>query len=368
MNILCLVNPTGKLCFAQENSATTRTENIAKHNNGVNPDGEQSLRLCPPPVMPRFRLEIDMQNVPDIFPDVLRIETVGKCNFRCIHCPTGTQPNMRAILKRDEFTSMIDQFVANRFIPRVVVLYHGGEPLINKNLAHYIRILKEIGVTKTVITTNASLLSEERSEELIMAGIDEMKVSFDGESAVENNFIRKNGDFYRDAANVKAFCKMRKKLMRKNPTVIISNIRICHKNTLRVLNQNRQFTFQEAPTYITQYFRDERQEVEFRSFPAMIWPGYEQFGKFEALYFPGEKPKYCGPLFETFTILTNGDVVPCCYDLKGELVFGNVFETNMFDIWKSPEYTKLRANFRRQKYHWFCSKCNVVSPRYLCKI
>ena len=308
-----------------------------------------------------------MQTVTDTFPDVIRIETVGICNFRCSHCPTGTQPNNRPLLSKDRFELIIEQFISNKFIPRVVVLYHGGEPLLNKNLSHYIRTLKIIGVSKTVINTNASLLTEKRSKELILAGLDEMKVSFDGESADENNYIRKNGDFYKNASHLKAFCKLRKALGHTNPHIIVSNIRICDKKTLDSLYNHQAFVFQKVPMYLTQYFSEEGDDIEYRSFPAMIWPGYEKFGKFQAVYFAVDKPKYCGPLFETFTILSDGNVVPCCYDLKGELVLGNIYHENMFDIWNSKEYSKLRTNFRKQQYHPFCSKCNVVSPRYLCR-
>lgn len=107
------------------------------------------------------------------FPDVLRIETSGKCNFKCIHCPTGEQPNNRPVLSKENFDLIVSQLSSNGFVPRVVVLYHGGEPLLNKELSYFIRVLKEAGVTKTAITTNGSLLNEKRSRELIQAGLDE---------------------------------------------------------------------------------------------------------------------------------------------------------------------------------------------------
>ena len=311
-----------------------------------------------------------MPESPNSFPDVLRIESVGKCNFKCVHCPTGIQPNNRANLSNDKFNLIIDQCAVGGYIPRTVVLYHSGEPLINKNLAQYIRVLKKMGVRKTVITTNASLLNKERSEELIMAGLDEMKISFDGENADENNIIRRNGDFYRDAANVRALLKLRKQLGHDNPRIIINNTRICDKNTLIMLerkNVKDQLAFQDIPMYLSQYFMDSCDEIDFRSAPAMIWPDYDQYKKFEEVKFPIKNPKYCSTLFETFTILSNGNVALCCYDLKGELMLGNVFETNIFDIWISRKYTELRTNFKKQIYCSLCSRCNIIAPRYLCK-
>jgi len=304
----------------------------------------------------------------DKFPDVLRIETVGKCNFKCIHCPTGTQPNNRKALSKSEFDFVLKQLHENNYIPRVVVLYHGGEPLLNKNLPAFIKELKDIGVSKTVITTNGSLLKERISKDLIRAGLDEIKFSFDGISADDNNKIRAKGNFLEEAKNVKEFCKLKKELHSQTPYVIISNIRICGRSLLETLSAKNNYVFQTPPEYLTKYFSNESNEIEFRSFPAMVWPGFEKYGEFEAVYFKNTKPKYCTSLFETTTILTNGDVVLCCYDLKGELILGNIYQESLFNIWNSKKYTNIRSNFKKQEYCDLCNKCNVVSPRYLCKV
>ena len=148
----------------------------------------------------------------DPFPDVVRIEPVGLCNFKCIHCPTGIEPNQRRLLREESFSVILKQFLNKEFIPRVVVLYHGGEPLLNKYVSNYIRTLKQIGVSKVHIVTNGSLLTKKLSEKLITAGLDELHISFDGENANENNSIRIGSDFYRDAANVKALYKIYKDL------------------------------------------------------------------------------------------------------------------------------------------------------------
>jgi radical SAM protein with 4Fe4S-binding SPASM domain len=97
----------------------------------------------------------------------------------------------------------------------------------------------------------------------------------------------------------------------------------------------------------------------------MQWPGYQPDRGIDVIYFPIKEMKYCESLFETISILSNGDVVPCCYDLKGEAVFGNVFHANILEIWKNTGYSEFRNNFRNGKYPSFCLKCNVVSPRYL---
>jgi radical SAM protein with 4Fe4S-binding SPASM domain len=296
----------------------------------------------------------------DVIPDVVRIEPVGKCNFKCIHCPTGIEPNQRRVLMVDQFSVIIEQFIARKFIPRVVVLYHGGEPLLNKNISAYIRTLKEIGVTKIHIVTNGSLLTKQLSEQLIMAGLDEIHISFDGESAHENNIIRMKGDFYKDASNVKEFYKVYKKIGPKKIRILISNVQI-------VDNVDSLSNDLVTPQYLTEYFSKECPEIEIESFPAMVWPSFKVQDEFEVVAMPDLNPTYCRSLFETVTVMANGDVVPCCYDLAGDVVFGNVFNSNVFEIWENRKYTEFRENFKKQIYSDLCSKCKLVSPRYLCK-
>ncbi len=301
----------------------------------------------------------------DTFPDVVRIEASGKCNFRCIHCPTGIAPNKRPVLDNKQFESILNQFITNDFIPRVVVLYHGGEPLLNKRLPDYIKKLKAIGVQKTVITTNASLLKEELAEKLILAGLDEIKTSFDGNSPEESMTIRRNSQFYRDAENVRTLYKVRKNLGKTTPKIIISNVQICSRDSLNNLKANNTLTLKNIPEYLTSFFKEEKDDIEFKSHPAMIWPGYESDGTFEKVRFPSNKPKYCGSLFETISIASNGNILLCCYDLKEELVMGNVFEDSIFSIWNSSQYRTIRDNFKKNTYTTMCKNCNVVSPCYL---
>lgn len=310
----------------------------------------------------------------DIFPDVIRIESAGKCNFRCIHCTTGIDPNNREHLSKENFELILKQFEDNNFIPRVVVMYHGGEPLLNKNLPEFISKLKKIGVQKTVITTNGSLLTEDISTKLINAGLDEMKISFDGDSPEENNKIRKNGDFYKSANNLITLCKKKEELNSKTPNIIISNIRFTSKETLeKIVNENSLGddvalpVYKNIPSYLKEYFKEYENELTFRSEPPMVWPGYKNQGDLGIVEFKDRYPTYCGALFETYSILSNGDVVLCCNDLAGDLVVGNIFETDMFEIWNNKKYTKLRDDFKNKIYEDVCLKCNIVSPKYLYK-
>ena len=300
----------------------------------------------------------------DTLPDVIRIEAVGLCNFNCQHCPTGISPNKRALLSKDKFHEIIDGFKKINFLPRVVVCYHGGEPLLNKNLSYFIKYLKDWGVKKTVITTNASLLTEQTSKNLIEAGIDQVKVSFDGENAEENNFTRLKANFYENAENLKNFCKIYKKISKHKIDIAVSNTIITKEENLEIMFKNKQY--KNSPKFLTDFFKDEMDVMNIVTFPALIWPNLNK-NDFLHKAFPSEKPSYCSLLFETFTILSNGNVVTCCYDLKGEIIHGNIFKESILDVWQSKKFQKFRDDFRIRKYNSLCESCNVVNPRYMYK-
>lgn len=305
----------------------------------------------------------------DVFPDVVRIETVGICNFKCVHCPTGIDPNNRSVLKKEQFHFILDQFRVKDFIPRVVVLYHGGEPLLNNNLSYFIKTLKSFGVKKVAFTTNASLLNKERAREIIASGLDELKVSFDGVSAEENDQIRIGGSFHENANNAREFIRTRSEMGALNPVVTINSIRIADESTLTKMAENGNFLYSNPPEYLARYFGDETDLLKYQSYAAMKWPGLrlpEQYAIKELGLTP---PDYCDYLFETTTILSTGDIVACCHDLPGETVLGNIFDKNIFEIWEGEKYQAMRDSFKNKKREYFdmCSRCIKVKPSYLCK-
>ena len=52
-----------------------------------------------------------------------------------------------------------------------------------------------------------------------------------------------------------------------------------------------------------------------------------------------------------------GNVVLCCYNLKGDLILGNIYE----------KFIKIKREFCNTKYTTLCRNCNMVSPHYLYK-
>ena len=108
----------------------------------------------------------------------MRISVTDRCNLRCRYCmPEVTEHlPMREILTYEEIAFVcaqaavlgIDQF-------RIT----GGEPLVRKNCAALVSMLKGIpGIRRVAMTTNGVLL-QEHLEELLEAGLDAVNISLD---------------------------------------------------------------------------------------------------------------------------------------------------------------------------------------------
>ena len=131
----------------------------------------------------------DYNGIMKRLPQVVRIEPASVCNLKCIHCATGIlEDKNRGVMSLETFEIVIKEIKALN--PRVVVLYHGGEPFINKNIFNMIRQLKSCGIGFIKTVTNSTLLDQSMLLEIIQSRLDSIEFSLDGTSPEENDEMR----------------------------------------------------------------------------------------------------------------------------------------------------------------------------------
>ena len=126
------------------------------------------------------------------FPKVLRIEPASKCNLGCVHCPTGTIEMTRGVMSLEIFEKIILEIKKNVQHIKVIVLYHGGEPFLNKNFFYMLNEIKKINkdiFVKTV--SNGTVLNEKIIKKIVESDLDLIEFSLDGQSAEDSEKIRK---------------------------------------------------------------------------------------------------------------------------------------------------------------------------------
>ena len=260
------------------------------------------------------------------FPDVARIEPIGACNLHCQHCPTGIRPNGRKRLSLEKFKAIIRSLP---FLPRVLVLYHGGEPLLNWDIEKMVSYAKQRGVWKVVLNTNGTAL-----DNADLFGLDEMRVSLDGASVEECEAIRRGMRFDEVVDNVLEFIGINPKCK-----VVIYNVRINSDGT--------------TPAFIADRFAG--YPVEFRNEKMRSWAIHGET--------IDSSVRYCTNLFETLTVMSDDRVVQCCEDITGDDVIGSLDDNTPLELWESME--PRRAAFASGDYPKLCKSCHIVTGSYL---
>ena len=108
-------------------------------------------------------------------PRVIRIEPSSACNLHCIHCPTGARKNLKqGIMSEEVFEKIVSELKDNKNVD-VVVLYHGGEPFLNKNIFRMIGTIKRMGVRFVKTVTNGMVIREDMIFPILQSGIDSIE-------------------------------------------------------------------------------------------------------------------------------------------------------------------------------------------------
>ncbi len=109
----------------------------------------------------------------------LRISITDRCNMRCLYCVSSD--SLKPLSHRDVLTyeEILDITRASVDLGITKVRITGGEPLIRRDVLHFIRLLRAIpGLKDVSITTNGTLLKD-MAGPLFEAGIHRINISLD---------------------------------------------------------------------------------------------------------------------------------------------------------------------------------------------
>ena len=118
--------------------------------------------------------------------------TTRACNLNCIHCyARAVHRSNERELTTEQGLNLIDD-MATFGVP--VILFSGGEPLLRPDLTELARYAVDKGM-RAVISTNGTLIDEEKATTLKDAGVSYVGISLDGLENVNDHFRRMQGAF-----------------------------------------------------------------------------------------------------------------------------------------------------------------------------
>ncbi|MFQ5835424.1 MAG: SPASM domain-containing protein, partial [bacterium] len=189
---------------------------------------------------------------------------------------------------------------------------------------------------KTVATTNSQLLHDEAyEEEILKSGLTTLVVAID--SLYEDNALfrlRKLVALKRQLDS-KTLINMRMVITKHNEHELKKMRKIAKELGVNM------FTVKAISPIYNSNCTD--QEIVPDN------PEYRRYVYRKGTYERIRIDERCRRIWETITILSNGDVVPCCYDYNSEMKVGNIREQPLSEIWASPAYRELRKRIYYQK-------------------
>jgi sulfatase maturation enzyme AslB (radical SAM superfamily) len=277
-----------------------------------------------------------------LHPEV-RYEVTDHCNATCIMCPRDKHEHGRehGIMDQAKYERSIDEVAA--LGAKKVVLTGFGEPMLDRRLEQKIAYAKSKGLS-TYFITNASALTPVRSQKLLNAGLDEMRVSFYGMRPETYNAVMQGLDFERTKKGVLEFLRLRDE-MGKKTRVQMSYLELKE-------NASDTGAFRE-------FWEPRVNAIE-------IWkPHNFGDGRDYRTRLDDSAKTSCGrPENGPLQIQWNGEVIPCCYDYNNQIILGNAFETPVLELLNGPKYRLLRYAHRMKKFGMFpyCDQCDQLLP------
>jgi len=321
-------------------------------------------------------------------PKVLYIETTNRCNLRCKGC----------ILYRGNWEPERDLSLAEliRITDQVSdleqVYLHGiGEPLLNKELADIIRHLKRRKVY-VLFNSNGILLNGQRQQDLVAAGLDELRISLDAASSTGYEKIRNSNAFECVIENLKSFLLFQKQRQvaypklslwflgtRDNISELPGFIKLAAEIGIDEVYLQRLVFFQDDEGYgvarsakTLQDSTDGSSELIQKSQKLAAELGIQfnasgQSEPVESLQGQTETGLPWSKCYRPLTLMyvtANGNVLPCCISPfatvdYGSIILGNVFENSLEEIWSGSKYEDFRQQHQTATPPKSCRGCGV---------
>ena len=259
-------------------------------------------------------------------PYFLNVEPTSVCNLRCTICSMDGSRDP-GYMDTGLYRKIIDDARAEGVTE--VRLFLGGEPLLHREIAEFVRYAANAGLV-TNIHTNATLLTREMSGALMDAGLAMLTFSFDGETPEEYGSIRVGGDFGKVLGNIIGFLEMK-----HNRNAVLP------ETTMQVIKPLAVPDGSVPP--LSDEFRN-----RFRGLPLDSWlviPPHSWAGELNGIgeeppgkvYFPCQLP------WQSMSVAWDGRVVACCGDLNGRIILGDLGTQTLSEVWNGDAMIRMRS-------------------------
>ncbi len=288
-------------------------------------------------------------------PISLMIEPCNYCNLQCSSCPVGDKriKKEKRIMTFVEFKKIIDEVGDYLFY---IVLWNWGEPFLNKELPQMIKYAKEKNIS-VVTSTNGHYLDSNTARQIIDSKLDEIIIAVDGLSQKTYQKYRKGGNLNTVIKGIKNLVRLKEQLNAKYPKIRLQFLAMEHNEhelpKLKEFSNKLGVDVCVVKTYNKYYSESELDKFE---------PKNKQFSRYGVNY---KKQYKCKQIYFGININSDGNVVPCCYDVFEEYKLGNIFKDGgVIKIWNSKELRDFRKYISKNRNNIvMCKECYYAKTK-----
>ena len=291
-----------------------------------------------------------------IFPAVLQVQTINRCNGKCGMCPYPNTVHLqpREVMDDALFSKVVDECVVEddffEFIPMVQ-----NEPLLDIKLEERIAEFKQHAKPhqSVEIVTNGTALTPGRFEKLVHSGLDTITISLSALTQKTYEKLIEGLSWAQVINNLEA--------------VAVSPLRARINVFLRYVRQNgNESEFRPFKKYW------ERRGLNVSNYEinnrAGALDGYEDRQPVKSFLFKRARKSMgrtilkgaCPHAFGIMHVLTNGDVPLCANDWHNRHLLGNVREQSIREIYNSPQMNQYRDLMEQGRFNEIeaCRECS----------
>lgn len=279
------------------------------------------------------------------------IEPTNICNLRCVYCPQSDHDNHfingRGFMSFETYKSVLDNLLAD-FTPLYVSLHRDGEPMLNKELNKFIQYTVSKNV-KAIMSSNCTLLTEDRAEALLDSGLSLIKTDFcaDKKTFEELRVGANWDDTYRGMLGILSLARKMHKPFQLNMTDISTHGVPEEDARRRTASLRKLFAEFEDDVLVTRVHFHNALEESVQSMSRREVTA----GRYTLCHHP----------WVHIVVDFKGNVVPCCRDLRSEYMCGNLLDDKMKFIWNDRPFLAIRTALKARKPEdiIICSKCDL---------
>lgn len=277
------------------------------------------------------------------FPLHLDLESTNMCNLRCEYCTRNEMQDGLGQMDFELFKKIIDEGSSCGLA--AIKLNRRGEPLMHKELPRFVNYAKERGIVDVQFNTNAMLLTEELSRELIDAGLDRIIFSVDGIDPEVFERMRLGAKYETVVQNIKRFVEIRDKKKKGLPLT-------------RVQMTTSEDNIQDVDEFI-RIWQDVVNMISFNLIRAPMNTDNSPLGGSHS-----DKHYPCPQLWQRMAVYYNGDTVMCCGDWHKNYILGNAKDKSIQKMWLGERMQHARKIHKENRMSELslCTECeyNIV--------